>query len=339
MPRKLASIQKVKNIRPIQGADSIEVCNVLGWQVVVRKGDFEEGDWCVYCEVDSILPEKPEFEFLKARGYRVKTIRLKGQISQGICFPIIILPNVDGIEEGLDVTELLGVSQYIPKIPTCLLGKMKGAFPHFLPKTDETRVQLLQNVLTRYKGTKCYVTEKVDGSSTTFYIKAGEFGVCSRNVELCDTEGNDIWRLAKELKLEEKLRNTGKNIAVQGEIVGNGIQGNSLKLVDKKILFFNVFLIDEFKYLDFEDFKKFFEELGLETVPVLETDYELEDNIDNLVKKSVDKSVINPKSWREGIVIRPLKEVVDLEMSNIGVSSSGRLSFKVINPEYLIENE
>jgi len=138
--RKLASIQRIKNLEPIAGADAIEKATVLGWQLVVKKGEFAIGDLCVYCEIDSRLPDRPEFEFLKARGMRIRTVRLRGQISQGICFPLSILPVYTDVQEDTDVTELLDITKYEPPIPAQLAGVAKGLFPSFIPKTDETRV-------------------------------------------------------------------------------------------------------------------------------------------------------------------------------------------------------
>src|SRR6185503_10263785 len=102
----------------------------------LEKGEFQVGDLAVYCEIDSLLPDRPEFEFLKARGFRIRTIRLRGEISQGICFPLSILPEGTEITEGADVTDALGVTKYEPPIPASLSGVMKGGFPSFIPKTD-----------------------------------------------------------------------------------------------------------------------------------------------------------------------------------------------------------
>ncbi|MFN0201713.1 MAG: RNA ligase (ATP), partial [Bacteroidia bacterium] len=165
--RKLASIQKIIQLEAIPEADAILKATVLGWQLVVKKGEFQVGDDCVYCEIDSLMPDRPEFEFLKPRGMRIRTVRLRGQISQGICFPLSILPENTPIEEGLDVTEMLGITKYEPPIPAQLAGTVKGLFPSFIPKTDETRVQVLQEVLDEYKDETCYITEKLDGSSVT----------------------------------------------------------------------------------------------------------------------------------------------------------------------------
>lgn len=347
MARNLASIQKIVAIEPIPGADNIEVATVLGWHCVVKKGDFATGDLCVYFEIDSLLPQIPQFEFLASRGtskiedgttgYKVRTIRLRKQVSQGLAIKTSEFPQVAGMDEGSDVTDLLGVVQWYPIIPANMKGLVKGNFPSFIPKTDETRVQNLQRVLTRYAGKMCYITEKIDGTSVTYYLKDGEFGVCSRNMELQESEGNLYWSMARKLDIEKKLRDLGAgNIAIQGEIYGQGIQENRLGIEGTHLAIFNVFDIDNFRYLDFEWLKKTVEVLGLELVPVLMDGFRLHDNIDDLVNMSVAKSVINPKKWREGIVIRPLTEQLDLEMSK-GLNNA-RLSFKVINPEYLIAN-
>src|SRR6218665_107411 len=141
--RKLASIQRIKHLESIEGADAIEKAYVLGWQLVVKKGEFKEGDLCVYCEIDSLLPDKPEFEFLKPRGMRIRTVRLRGEISQGIAFPLSVLPADFEVTEDADCTDVIGVVKYEPPIPACLSGIAKGQFPSFIPKTDETRIQVL----------------------------------------------------------------------------------------------------------------------------------------------------------------------------------------------------
>lgn len=329
--RKLVSIQKVKEIIPIEGAEAIEAIRVLGWVIVVKKGEFKVGEKVIYAEVDSVFPKKPEFEFLEKVNYRIKTIKLRGQVSQGICFPLSILPEGE-YEEDQDVTELLGVIKYEPKIPDCLAGEVRGNFPGFLKKTDETRVQVLQNILTKYKGLRCYYTEKVDGTSSTFYLNDGVFGVCSRNLDLKENESNILWKVARENDLENKLRNLGLgNVAVQGEVISDGIQGNKYKLSpgERRLYLFNVFDIDNHRYLGYEDLIRVSKALNIPTAPILVIDFELIDNIDELVKLSVGFSVINPKVKREGIVIRPIEEIEDIRI--------GRLSFKAINPEFLLK--
>lgn len=326
--RSLASIQRIGAVEPIPDAEAIVKAKVLGWEVVVKKDEFNAGDLCVYCEIDSLLPVRPEFDFLKPRGMRIRTVRLRGQISQGICFPLSILPEGTPQSEGTDVTDILGVSKYEPPIPANLAGMMKGEFPVFIPKTDETRVQVLQEMLDSYKGELCYVSEKADGSSVTYYLRDNEFGVCSRNMELIEHESNTLWKLAREVDIENKLRALGRNIALQGEVIGEGIQSNKYKLRGQKLLFFNVFDIDGYRYLDFPDFKALLQQIELESVPILEENYVLENDIPTLVQKAVGKSVLNAAVHREGIVIRPLSEKRDL---------MGRVSFKAINPEFLLK--
>ena len=326
--RQLASIQRIKALESIENADAILKATVLGWQLVVKKGDFEVGDLCVYCEIDSLMPNRPEFEFLKPRGMRIRTVRLRGQISQGICFPLSILPKNAPNTEGSDVTELLDITKYEPPIPASLAGVMKGGFPSFIPKTDETRVQVLEDLLDKYKGEKCFVTEKLDGSSATYYVKNREFGVCSRNLELLESADNTYWKLARELDIENKLKSLNGNFAIQGELIGEGVQGNKYALKGQKLFFFNVFNIDSYQYLGFEDFKNTLEMLNFDSVPILEKGYLLENDVPKLVEKALGKSVLKGDVHREGIVIRLLNEANE---------SIGRVSFKSINPEFLLK--
>ena len=334
--RKFATIQKIKSLEPIPEADKIEKAVVLGWQLVVKKGEFKVGDACVYCEIDSVLPERPEYEFLRPRKFRIKTAKLRGQISQGIAFPIGLikeLENVD-IKEGMDVTEIMGVQKYEPPPAVMMSGKVKGGFPGFIPKTDEMRIQSVPEVLTRPEnvGKRCYITEKVDGTSATYYIRDGEFGVCSRNLELLETDTNIHWMVARQYDIEGKLEKLNRNIAIQGEILGQKIQGNKYKFQAHKVLIYCIFDIDKFSHLNYEEFIAVAKEAGFETVPILRDDYILgDDDVDGLVALSNEKSVLNPQLPREGIVIRPVVEARDPEL--------GRLSFKVVNPVFLLKYE
>jgi RNA ligase (TIGR02306 family) len=322
---------KIKEVEAIEGADAIEKAYVLGWQLVIRKGDFKVGDLCVYCEIDSIMPDKPEFEFVRTRSNRIKTIRLRGQISQGICFPLSVLPEDLEIVEDMDVTEIIGVINFEPPIPANLAAEVKGLFPSFIPKTDETRVQVLEKVLNTYAGTSCYVTEKLDGSSVTFYMREGEFGVCSRNLDLQFNESNSMWKFAIENRLEEKLEALNMNIALQGEIIGEGIQKNKYRSRGQSIYFFNVFEIDAYRYFSLHEVKGLLTDLELKMVPVLEENYLLENSIEALISKSKMKSVLNKDTIAEGIVIRPVEEKIDKYVMQ------GRVSFKAINPDFLIK--
>jgi RNA ligase (TIGR02306 family) len=332
--RKLASIRKISDIQSIPGADMIELAIVDGWKVVVAKNvEHKVGDMVVYCEIDSFLPIKEEFEFLRkssykkmsdgTEGFRLRTIKLKGQVSQGLILPLkdLQLPNKDLLEVGMDVTNLLGISKYEPPIPAELSGKVKGLFPSFLRKTDEERVQNLSNEYENLKQHKFYVTEKLDGSSATFYSKDGVFGVCSRNLELLETEGNTFWKVARELKLEEWLTSQDVNYSIQGELIGESIQGNPYKIKGQTVGFFNAFNIDTQEYLGLEEFEKLISSMGIKSVPILDREFTLPDTIDELLTYADEKSVLNSNFDREGVVIRSLDR---------------KISFKVISNKFLL---
>jgi RNA ligase (TIGR02306 family) len=340
--RKLATVQKIKEILPIEGADAIELAIVNGWKVVVGKNVCHKvGDSVVYCEIDSFLPVKEEFEFLRktsykkmsdgSEGFRLKTIKLRGQVSQGLIIPIDVLLKYgiceDDVYEGLDVSGMLGIIKYEPPVPAELAGTAKGLFPGFISKTDEERVQ---NLTSEYKewvksGKRFYVTEKLDGSSATFYYKDGEFGVCSRNLELLETEGNTFWRVARELDLENKMRDFGVNISLQGELIGEGIQGNPYKIKGQTVRFFNLFDIDLHQYHSFHMFEPIVKsQFGLETVPILDKNFTLPETIEEILAYADAKSELNPNFDREGVVIRSMDRII---------------SFKVISNKFLLKEK
>ncbi|MFN8577798.1 MAG: RNA ligase (ATP) [Candidatus Sericytochromatia bacterium] len=339
--RNLATIQKIISIEPIENADSIEKVTVLGWNVVVKKNEFKLGELVVYIEIDSLLPELDIFEFLRNKKFIIKTVRLRGQISQGICFPLGILENfissseINNLKEGDEVTDIIGITKYEPPLPLNMGGNIKGLFPSFIPKTDETRAQVLPQIIERYTGTECFITEKVDGSSMTIYIKDGEFGVCSRNMEMTKDINNIFWATSEKLGLENKLKNLSKilnieDISVQGELIGNGMQGNKYKINGNKFLAFNIFDINSYKYIDFKEFFESCEKSSIETVPLLDEKFILNHSISELVELSKGNSKLNSQVKREGIVIRSIKEITNVE-------KIGRFSFKSINPEFLLK--
>lgn len=331
MERKLAGIQRIAEVVPIAGADKIEAARILGWTVVIKKGEYKPGDLCVYVEIDSILPAKPEFEFLKERNYRIKTIKLRGQISQGIAFPLSVLPPGTKVEEGLDVTDLIGVTKYLPRIPAQLQGETKGDFPSFIPKTDEQRIQSAPGVLERHRGRIFYVTEKVDGSSMTAYRRDGAFGVCSRNLEIIESAENGYWKAARKWDFEKKLQELDFDAAIQAEIYGMGVQGNRYRREQIEIAVFTVFNITDRRFLDLGELVELCKRWGIPTVPVLDDSFVLSHTVEELIKFAEGASVLNPAMPREGVVIRSAQETRDPEI--------GRLSFKVINNQYLLKFE
>jgi RNA ligase (TIGR02306 family) len=341
MERKLATVRIITDIKPIEGADMIELATVGGWNVVVAKNvGHKIGDKVVYCEIDSFLPIREEFEFLRKssykkmddqEGFRLKTIRLRGQLSQGLILPISVVPIAQfatghNLPEGLDVTEMLGIVKYEPPIPAELSGKVKGGFPSFLRKTDEERIQNLVKEYEEYKLTsqhQFYMTEKLDGSSATFYMNNGVFGVCSRNLELLETEGNTFWKVARELDLENKLKDKG-NICLQGELIGEGIQGNPYKIKGQTVHFFNGFDIDTQTRMNINDFLILLDELELLSVPILDVAFLLPDTVEGMLKLAEDKSRLNKLTEREGVVVRSLDNTI---------------SFKAISNKFLLSEK
>lgn len=385
MERKLASIQKVREVLPIEGADAIEVVVINNWKVVVKKDDnYKPGDLIVYCEIDSFLPIREEFEFLRGssykkmvdgtEGFRLRTIKLRKQISQGLVLPLNILEDNDPIhegefsigiskqpwgdrlqlgpyddalviEEGTDVTEHLGIVKWDPPVPAQLAGKVKGNFPSFLKKTDEERIQNLTKEYPEWVklGPVFYAAEKLDGSSATYYFRDGVFGACSRNLELKapdeefvekvvvgddgierKTQENSFWKVARELELKEKLTELGMNISIQGELIGEGIQGNPYRIKGQTVRFFNIFDIDKYEYYDFVDFIDTLQKLGLEAVPMEDIKFQLPESIDELIIFADGKSALEKQANREGLVIR---------------SHDRKISFKVISNRHLLKNE
>lgn len=345
MERKLATIRRISSLEPIEGADKIELATVDNWKVVVAKDvNHKVGDLVVYCEIDSFLPIKPEFEWLRkssykklsdgSEGFRIKTVKLRGQISQGIILPLkeaydIYKNSTPNLMmewfEGLDVTEMLGITKYDPPLGAVLSGLAKGLFPSFIHKTDEERIQNLTKHYENYKQHIFYVTEKLDGSSSTFFINNGEFGVCSRNLELSpDDSGNTFWRVARELDLENKLRTLNCNIAIQGELIGESIQHNPYMLKGQTVKFFNAFNIDTQEYYTLEQFKELCSNLQLNMVPLLNDNFQLPNTIDELILYADAFSQLNNSFNREGVVIRSLDR---------------KISFKVISNKYLLKNE
>ena len=344
MERKLASVRVISNIQPIPNADKIELVTVDGWNVVVAKDvGHKVGDLVIYCEIDSFLPIREEFEFLRkssykkmgdVEGFRLRTVKLRGQVSQGLILPMSVLnPPDTNIYvtpfEGLDVTEMLDIVKYEPPIPAELAGKVKGAFPSFIPKTEEFRIQNLTKEYEEWKYQskhQFYVTEKLDGSSATFYVKDGEFGVCSRNLELLETEGNTFWKVARELDLENKMKSLGKNISLQGELIGEGIQGNPYKLKGQTIRFFTGYDIDKRERIGFIHFTVMIMDMGLKYVPVVNPEFGflLPDTIEEMLQYAEGKSALNPDTEREGVVVRSL---------------DGSISFKAISNKFLLNHE
>ena len=377
--RELAYIETIKDLQPIPGADKIEVATILGWEVVVKKGEFSVGDKVIYAEIDSVLPDLPPFEFLRQKKFRIRTIKLKSQISQGIAFSLSVINeinpsfNISKLKVGQGVTEILQITKYDPeaaldiapevepqvkknwlsrKMQYCkwlLFGykpiKNYGDFPSCCPKTDEMRVQHMQEALERDAGMPVYITEKIDGTSSTFIFRKNgnwlarifgrgyTFQVCSRNRILFSTDKNHnkkpdhpIMKMADKYNLLSGMKKLNRNLAIQGETIGGpgpNIQGNLYKLNGFDLKVFLIYDIDAKKYLPLDEMQKIIEELHLSMVPLIGTDV-INPDIKYWVELSKGNSKVLPSVLREGIVMRGQKD---------------DFSFKAINPLYLLKNE
>lgn len=352
--RKLATIEKIKEIHPIPDADAIERALIRGWSVVIKKGDFKVGDLCVYCEIDSLMPEREEFEFLRPRNFRIKTVKLRGQISQGIAFPLNILEHenvkLELIKEielgkvkdegfsikfpiGADVTEALGITKYEIPIPAELSGKVKGGFPGHSIKTDEKRIQNLIDHYNEYKENKWIATEKLDGTSGTFFIHDNEFGICSRNLQLKESDTNTFWKVAKQLDIENKMKDYMKkhndltSLTIQGEVIGEGIQKNRYRIKGQSIRFFRAFYPDKHQFAPWNEFVVMMKLMDLPIVPVIEVGFKLPDKYEDLLLYADGRSLI-AETAREGVIF---------VAENPYYSDNGRLSFKVISNKFLLK--
>jgi RNA ligase (TIGR02306 family) len=359
MKRKLASLQRIKEIRPIPDADAIEVCVVNGWQCVSKKGEFKEGDLCVYFEIDSYLPIEDKYEFLRGssykamkmpngliieEGFRLKTIRLRGQISQGLVLPLNLFDLPADIQYQDDVTDILNVIKYDPPIPAHLSGQIKGDFPDFIKKTEQERIQ---NIFDKLKqtddDTEWEVSIKLDGTSCTYFIirpedidkfhpkidytddqevdyfkEYGYIGHCSRNLETKNTRITP-WIVGKELL--ESMKNSNSSFAIQGELIGSGIQKNNEKLKNQEFYCFDIWDINKQEYMSKVERDQICKNLNIKQVPTLENvKLSKFKTIDDILEFS-DGSSLNTSSRREGLVFK---------------SVCGKKSFKVISNRYLL---
>ena len=371
--RKLVTIEKIENIQPIDGADSIEKIQVRGWWVVAQKSiGYKVGDLVVYHELDSFLPDNIDaYKFLVEKspknydgrvGHVLRSIKLRGQISQGFCVPFFELFDIhlSGYESkvtvtqnntkqsltlmrnndlefspteliGLEVTELLGVVKYEPPVPASLSGLIKGNFPSWSPKTDQERAQNMRREIEDAfnSGELFEVTIKLDGSSMSVGVSPeGELVVCSRNLALkLDQEGNTFVDVAKTLPTDQ----IQPGYMIQGELMGEGIQGNQEKLKGHEFFVFDVWNSKESRYLNAQERSELCSQLGLKHVPVLSDSTTLENFLKNITGDSVvdrllkaaEGGSLNINVKREGIVFKSLER---------------NFSFKAISNTWLLKN-
>lgn len=337
--RKIASIQHIAEVKPIPGADRICAYRINGWWVVDRVGAYSVGDRVVFIEPDAWVPktlapflcnpEKPR-EFNGVVGEKLRTVRLKKKLSQGLLLPISY--NMDGFafvagvqiqdDIGTDVSEALGIQKWEAPEPVVLGGQTKGTFPSFILKTDQERCQNLVSEIESWKGMQFEVTEKMEGSSATFFFRDGEFGVCSRNMELKEDDTNSFWKVARKYKIEASLREVGRNLAIQGELVGPSVQGNIYSLSEVDLFVFVIFDIDAQEYLSSQERIELCSKINLRHTPVLDTGMVLSMNVDELLAFAEGKSKI-ANTAREGVVFKSL--------------SNPSIHFKAVSNSYLLK--
>lgn len=339
----LATIQKVKNVRHHPNADALDLVQVLGWQVVTKRNEFTEGDLCVYIVIDTVLPETPTFEFLRNKNFRIKPIRLRGEESAGICFPLNILhgkvlsrpvsdlvdyPHFYLVNEGDDVTDILDIKHYEKPIPANLAGQMVGHIPGFLIITDEDNLRSYPDAVPEMYGRPFYITRKDDGSSGTFFLKDGEFGVTSRRIHLKRSEGNGFWQMEDKYHIEEALRShfPDFDIAVQGEVVGPGIQNNKLGLKELEYHIFSLFDIKSRIYLPYDKLVKFCTDTNIPMVTEITEGAAFGYTLEELIALANEQKYPTGGP-AEGIVIRPKEGFTSTVLKKVW-------SGKVLNEKY-----
>lgn len=341
-PRKLASVQVVREIKKHIGADFLELALVLGWQVIIRAGEVAVGDKIIFCEIDSLLPVDAPWLPVAIKDriskkqtkdmYLVKTIKLRGELSQGLIVP---LPdNLKQYDVGADISSILGIKKYEPiiftgKFSNCSIDKGVDYPIHLIPKTDEIRIQSKPVLLNQIQGKPYYITVKLDGTSATYLLQQDNLTVCSRNFTLFGFQSKSPqtcpwWYIAEKYNLAQKLHNF-PHLAIQGEICGPNIQRNLLNLKDLTLFVFQLIDIRTKERLPFPEFISLCENvLQLPTVPIEESgsDFHYTD-LQSLLSKT-HGFYPNTKHPREGLVVRTIDQ---------------SLSFKIINNEYLIKYE
>lgn len=336
---KVATIEEIADVIPHPNADALELAKIKGWQVCIKKGEFKKGDLCIYICVDSVLEDKSVYEFLRNKNFRIRTVKLRGQISQGIAFPMSMFkslghdtvvftePNV----VGSDVSHYVYAKHYEKPLSAQLSGQVYGLMPSYLRKTDEDNIKNNPEILQELDGKSYYITMKVDGSSGTYFYKDDVgFGVCSRNYQLKEDDKNSFWQIARKYDLENKLKSSGRNLAIQGEVYGPGIQGNLLGVKEIEFRAFNLFDIDNHKYLDWKELQEFCFNNHIPIVDTINTGQSFNKTLSEL-QEFANNLKYNNGNLAEGIVIRPTEDTYSETLR-------GRLSGKIISESFELKH-
>lgn len=344
----LASIVKIDRIEKHPNADQLELAHVKGWQCVIRLGEFKENSLAVYCEVDTWVPhsiapflskDKEPRMYEGVLGERLRTVKLRGELSQGLLLPLDVLDDTVSIIKGLDVTEFLGIKKWHAPVPTALQGEV-WPWPSHIPKTDQENIQNIYGSLELQAIMDCewIMEEKLDGSSCTIYVRQdGDVGVCSRNFELKNNEANAnnaFILAAKRSGIMDALKEMKPGAAIQAELCGPGIQGNPYRLTEPKLFVFDVYWTVEKRYATHSERQYSLYRLGqmagseIAQVPFLGVLYDGLPDLDGILNQADGASEINRNTQREGIVFktRHLNE--------------GRVrSFKAVSNQFLLRQK
>ncbi len=340
MERKLASIQRVNDIRTItvEGIEADSICEirVQGWRLIADKADFQVGDLCVYFEIDSLFnPElawvREQVPFMEKYKWRVRTLKMNKfrvgdppqvVISQGLAIPVKMFGDTLPLVEGTDVTDILGIDKY-DSLP--FTADTIGRFPSWLPKTEEPRIQSTLELLDELHGKAWVATIKLDGTSCSIWWDEG-LHIASRNLEInAEMPSTYLRAVTPYLSIFE----AHPHLAFQGEVHGEGVQSNRMGAKGLHFAVFNVFDRNEQRYLDYPELQALCNTVGLSMVPLVASGDAFEWSLADLEEFADTLNYPNDKP-AEGIVVRPLAETMS-------VTFGERLSFKVISKRFLLK--
>jgi len=338
---KSATLEYVTEVMDHPNADKMSIAKIKGWKVCIKKNEYKSGDLCIYVATDTILDPHPHFEFLRNKQFRIKPIKLRGQLSEGILFPTSLLKDfangraivLENDVSGTDVSELIGAKHYEKPLPSELVGEARGSLPSFLKKTDEENLENVIGVLEEMRGRPYYISTKIDGQSGTFYLRDGVFGVCSRKIDLLETEGNGFWKVARKFDIENQMRKVfgNKNVAIQGEVYGPGVQKNPLGVEDLSLAVFNIWDMETRTYGNLSDLISFCDETYIPMVSIIEQGLSFDKTFGDLQSMANALCYVNGHV-AEGIVIRP-------QIMFKSVVMDSHCSFKVINETFKLKHE
>ncbi|MDX1370837.1 MAG: RNA ligase family protein [Nitrososphaeraceae archaeon] len=334
MKRALATIAKIDKIYEHPNADHLEIALIRGWQVIVLKNNYQEGERVIFFEIDSFIPTYDEFKFLEKsclrevegiKGYRIKTVRLRGELSQGLITKLDFLNTIKYGDQwtdkpiGTDVTELLGVLNY----NDLEMGDFISS-PSYVLKREEDRVQNLTNKWDYYKKLRYYTTEKLEGMRCSIWkIPNGEVQFGMKN-KLINTSDHPFVLKMNELGVPNVLKEMDEPLLLAGELIGPKIQGNYYKLAKHKFFAFTLYNYKDYRRKSYKEYSEFCFVHNIPMVPLIYFNIRLPEDPLTLVALANGKSRINQEVMREGLIYRSID-------TNDG--------FKVIDNEFLINND